>query len=164
MGYQSKAWEEKLMEDKGYTKFLTLEKNFPCNKALQKMEAVTGDSAVIAPPIDVYDVVNTIPENKLVTLAEICKKLAQKYNTQYCYTLTTEIYITIAGKAANEIDSDLLYWRTIKNNGALNPNYPGGIENHKALLTKAGHEFIKKGRTHIRYVIKDFVDRLVTFS
>ena len=48
------------------------------------------------------------------------------------------------------------YWRTLKANGELNPKYPGGAEAQKVKLEAEGHTIIKKGRTNIRYFVKDY--------
>jgi len=45
-------------------------------------------------------------------------------------------------------------------NGELNAKYPGGMEAHKELLEKEGHTVIQKGRTNIRYFVKDYEQAL----
>ena len=45
-------------------------------------------------------------------------------------------------------------------NGELNPKYPGGIESQKEMLEKEGHTIIKKGRTNIKYYVKDYEQAL----
>jgi alkylated DNA nucleotide flippase Atl1 len=162
--YKKKTWEEKLKNSKNYPKIIRLQENTPCRKALEKMGAKIGDSVVIAPPIQVNEVMKHAPKGRLFTLAEICKKLAKKNGAQYCCTLTTGIFVSIVANAAEEMNTDIPYWRTIKNNGELNPKYPGGIEKQKELLEKEGHSFIKKGRKHIRYVVKDFEKKVITLE
>ena len=49
------------------------------------------------------------------------------------------------------------YWRTLKANGELNAKYPGGIEAQKERLEAEGHTIIQKGRTNIKYFVKDYV-------
>ena len=48
------------------------------------------------------------------------------------------------------------YWRTLKANGELNAKYPGGIEAQKEKLEAEGHTIIQKGRTNIKYFVKDY--------
>ena len=48
------------------------------------------------------------------------------------------------------------YWRTLKAGGELNAKFPGGIEAQKELLEKEGHTVIQKGRTNIRYYVRDY--------
>ena len=55
----------------------------------------------------------------------------------------------------------LPYWRTIKNNGSLNPKYPGGIEAQRKKLVEEGFNLVEKGRKNIRYLVEDFEKYLV---
>ena len=48
------------------------------------------------------------------------------------------------------------YWRTLKAGGELNEKYPGGAAAQKAKLEAEGHTVIEKGRTNIRYFVKDY--------
>jgi hypothetical protein len=99
-----------------------------------------------------------VPEGKLITLHEICEKLARKYDTQYCCTLTTGIFITTAANAAEETKGNTPYWRTLKNNGELNTKYPGGVERQKRLLEHEGHTISHKGK---RLFVKDYAKKLL---
>ncbi len=146
MGYKKKTWQQKLEDNKSFPKILKLEENFPCFRPLAKMGAKSGDSVVIAPPSSVLNLMKKIPEGKLVTLEGLCKQLAKQYNTQYCCTLTTGIFVTIAANATEEMKSDTPYWRTIKNNGELNSKYPGGADKQREMLEKEGHVIVQKGR------------------
>ena len=44
----------------------------------------------------------------------------------------------------------------MKANGELNPKYPGGVEAQKEKLEAEGHTIIQKGRTNIKYFVKDY--------
>ena len=158
MAYKRKTWKEKLEDSKNFPKILEFESNFPCAKALLKMGAKPGDSVVIAPPVDVNEIMNDVPAGKLITLNEICRKLAQKHKTKYCCTLTTGIFVTISANAAQETGSGVPYWRTIKNTGELNGKYPGGLDGHKELLEKEGFSVIKKGK---KYFVENYEDYLL---
>lgn len=57
-------------------------------------------------------------------------------------------------------DSDTPYWRTLKANGELNAKYPGGIEAQKEKLEAEGHTIVTKGRTNLRYFVKDYEQTL----
>ncbi|MFX1577964.1 MAG: hypothetical protein ACFFCF_12465 [Promethearchaeota archaeon] len=161
MPYKRKTWQEKLEDPKGMPKIVPLEAKFPCRRPLEKMGAQIGDSVVLAPPSDVNTIMSEIPEGKLITLNQICERLATKYNAQYCCTLTTGIFITITANAADETGRDLPYWRTIKNSGELNAKFPGGLKKHKTLLEQEGHTIIQRGRKHLRYFVKDYEQSLV---
>ena len=159
MGYKKKTWQQKLVDHKKFPKMLKLESKFPCYRALKKMGAELGDSVVLAPPMEVDAIMKKVPKGKVITLKEICEKLAKKHKTQYCCTLTTGIFITIAANAAEETKNNSPYWRTLKNNGELNKKYPGGIEIQKNLLMNEGHEIIAKGK---RFFVKDYEKKIVT--
>ena len=158
MPYKRKTWQEKLEDRKNFPKILKLEKNFPCYRALKKMGAEPDDSVVLAPPLEVYEIMGEVPKGKLITLREICEKLAVKHKTKFCCTLTTGIFITIAGNASEETGGDIAYWRTLKNNGELNKKYPGGLERQKRMLEEEGHRVISKGK---RLFVIDFNEKLV---
>lgn len=158
MGYKRKTWKQKLEGAKNFPKTLKLESNFPCYMALKKMGAQPGDSVVLAPPLEVDAVMKMVPEGRLLTLRLICDKLAAKHETQYCCTLTTGIFVTIAANAADETKGDTPYWRTLKNDGELNKKFPGGVERQKELLLKEGHVIINRGK---RLFVKDYQEKLL---
>jgi len=153
-----KSWNEKLHDSKNMPKILEFDKKFPCAKALQKLGAKPGDSVVLAPPLEINEIMKNIPKNKLITLNRICSILAEKHNTKYCCTLTTGIFVMTVANAVEETKSDVPYWRTIKNTGELNVKYPGGAERQKKFLENEGHKIIKKGK---KYYVSDFEDKLV---
>ncbi|MGD2142305.1 MAG: MGMT family protein [Candidatus Bathyarchaeota archaeon] len=156
-----KTWKEKLEGNKKFPKILKLEERFPCWRALKKMGANPGDSVVLAPGRDIYELMKRVPEGRLQTLSIICERLAQNYGVDYGCTLTTGIYVNIAANASKEIGEFLPYWRTIKNDGSLNPKYPGGLKNQKHKLEEEGFKILQRGRKNIRYIVKDFEEYLI---
>jgi len=165
MTYKKKTWQEKMQDKEQFPKKLELELNFPCAKALQKMGAKKGDSVVLVNPREVDGIMKKVPKGKLITLNEICRKLAKKYKTKFCCTLTAGIFVNISANAAEETKSQgkkrvTPYWRTLKNDGFLNEKFPGGAKNQKKLLEQEGHEIIKRGK---RYQVKNFKRSLVKF-
>jgi hypothetical protein len=157
MAYKKKSWREKLEDTKEFPKKLKFESNFPCARALEKMGAKPGDSVVLAPPLEVNEIMKKVPKGKLITLNEICKRLAEKHKTKYCCTLTTGIFVMIAANAAEETKSGVPYWRTIKSSGELNEKFPGGAKRQKKQLEEEGHVVIKKGK---RYYVKDYKEKI----
>jgi alkylated DNA nucleotide flippase Atl1 len=158
MAYKKKTWNEKLQNKKNFPKILPFDPKFPCGRALEKMGAKPGDPVVLAPPKDVLDIMNKVPKGKLITLNDICAKLAKKHNAHYCCTLTTGIFTMTVANATEETKGDTPYWRTIKNNGELNMKYPGGAERQKQLLEKEGYDIIQKGK---KYYVKDYEQYLL---
>ena len=162
MAYKKKSWTEKLHDSKKFPKILNFDPKFPCGKALLKMGAKPGDTVVLAPHLEVNEIMKNIPEGKLITINEICSKLAKKNNVQFCCTLIAGISIMTAAHAAEEdrekSGRDVTpYWRTLKMEGVLNDKYPGGAENHKKLLEKEGFKILQKGKKH---VVKDYENYL----
>lgn len=163
MSYR-KSWQEKMADKKGLPKILRLEKKFPCFNAVSKMGAMEGDRCVLVNPREVEEIMRTIPKGKLITLREICMKLAKKYEVEACCTLTSGIFIMTAANAAKEMEekgkkSRNPYWRTLKNDGYLNPKYPEGEKGHRELLEKEGFTVLKKGK---KFKVANFEKYLVT--
>lgn len=163
--YKKKSWQEKLLEKKSLPKILKLEKRFPCYNAVRKMGAELGDEVVLVNPSEVVEIMRDVPEGKLITIVEICKKIAQEHKVKACCSLTTDIFIMTAANAAEEASKEgknlnIPYWRTLKSNGFLNEKYPGGAEAQKKLLEKEGRKVMKKGK---KYFVMDYEKSLVEF-
>jgi len=161
-----KTWQEKMEDKKSLPKILKLEKGFPCYNAVHKMGAEAGDEVVLVNPREVEALMKLVPKGNLVTLIDICKKIAQQYRLKGCCTLTSGIFTMTAANAAEEMKAqgkpnDLPYWRTLKSNGELNPKYPGGIEGHAALLEQEGFTILHKGK---RAFVKDYEKYLFYFN
>ena len=163
MTYKKKSWTEKLQDSKKFPKILKFDPKFPCGRALQKMGAKPGDTVVIAAPLEVDEIMRNVPRGKLITINEICRKLAERHNVKFCCTLTTGIFIITAAHAAEEAKGKgernaTPYWRTLKMGGVLNDKYPGGARAQKELLEKEGFRIFQKGR---KYIIEKYDNYLV---
>lgn len=159
---RKKSWQEKLADKKGYPKVLKLEKRFPCYNAVHSMGADAGDEIVLVNPSEVAGIMKKVPEGRLITIVEICKRIAKKHKVKGCCSLTTAIFIMTAANAADEAakqgkDLNIPYWRTLKANGFLNEKYPSGSEAQKALLEKEGFKVMQKGK---KYMVRDYQDFL----
>ena len=158
-----KTWQEKLEDKATLPKVLKLEKGFPCYNAVHKMGAEAGDDIVLVNPSEVVGIMKQVPKGKLITIVEVCKKIARQHNMKGCCSLTTGIFIMTAANAAEEAARDgkslgIPYWRTLKSDGFLNEKYPGGQESHKKLLEQEGHKVIRKAK---RFLVQDFQKYLV---
>jgi len=164
MSNRRKSWQEKLRDKKSLPKILKLEKRFPCYNAVHKMGAEAGDKVVLVNPSEIVEVMKKVPKGRLITIVEICKKIANKHKVKACCSLTTGIFIMTAANAAEEAEKEgkglnIPYWRTLKAGGFLNEKYPGGAEVHKKSLEKEGFKIIQKGRkfvvdTYEKYLIE----------
>jgi alkylated DNA nucleotide flippase Atl1 len=151
-----KTWRQKLEGQKHFPKVLTLEKRFPCYNAAHKMGAEEGDSVVLVNAPEIWPLMAKIPRGKLITIWDICRKIAGNHKVKACCSLTTGIFIMIIANAVEEAVAQgdrsslarIPYWRTLKAEGFLNEKYPGGLEAHKKRLIKEGHEIIARGKTY----------------
>lgn len=82
---------------------------------------------------------------------------ARQNQADFTDPITAGIFVSICAWASFQRSTDETpYWRTLKANGELNPKYPGGMEAQKVKLEAEGHTIIQKGRTNIRYFVKDY--------
>lgn len=123
----------------------------------KSIEKYGGDRMYFAPPVDYDKVMRLIPYGKLITVGEIRKYFARQNGADFTEPITAGIFVSIAAWASYQRQTDKTpYWRTLKANGELNSKYPGGVEEQKKLLEAEGHSIVKKGRTNIRYYVKDY--------
>ena len=115
-----------------------------------------------APPIEYDRVMRTIPYGRLTTVGEIREYFARQSGADFTEPIIAGIFVSIAAWASfQRTEDETPYWRTLKAGGELNPKYPGGVEAQKEKLEAEGHAVIKKGRTNIRYYVKDYEELLV---
>ena len=121
------------------------------------IEKYGGDRMYFAPPVDYDRIMKTVPYGKLTTVGEIREYFAKKNKADFTEPITAGIFVSVAAWASYQRKEDKTpFWRTLKAGGELNPKYPGGVEEQKKRLEEEGHTVIKKGRTNIRYYVKDF--------
>jgi len=161
-----KTWQEKLKDKPSFPKVLRLEERFPCYKAVHKMGAEVGDEIVLVNSSEVLAIMKQIPKGKLITIVEICKKIAGQHDVKACCSLTTGIFIMTAANAVEEASKegkslDIPYWRTLKTDGFLNEKYPGGQEAHKRLLEEENFRVIARGK---KYQVVDYEKYLMELT
>lgn len=123
----------------------------------KSIEKYGGKRMYFAPPLDYDKVMRRVPKGNVITVGDIRAYFAAQNNADFTDPITAGIFCSIAAWASfQRTDDKTPYWRTLKNNGELNPKYPGGVEEQKKLLEAEGHTVIKKGRTNIRYYVKDY--------
>ena len=145
-----KSWCEKLLDSKGLPKV---------EKITRKMSKRWGTGTVVIPaPVEVDEMMKSVPEGRLITINEIRAALAKKHGATIGCPITTGIFAWIAANAAEEQrqkgEANLTpYWRTLKTGGVINEKYPGGVEGQKKLLQREGHQVVRKGS---KYVVVDY--------
>lgn len=136
------------------------------NKDMPKIQIATdkatikkygGERMYFAPPITYDEIMKIIPYGKVITVGAIREYLAKKNHADFTEPITAGIFVSIAAWASYQrAENETPYWRTLKANGELNAKYPGGTEAQKQKLEAEGHIIIQKGRTNIRYFVKDY--------
>lgn len=136
------------------------------NKDMPKFQIITdpksiekygGERMYFAPPADYDKVMKRIPFGKVITIGKIRDYFAKENNADFTEPITAGVFVSIAAWASYQrLENETPYWRTLKANGELNAKYPGGIEAQKEKLEAEGHTIIQKGRTNIRYYVKNY--------
>src|ERR1051325_1911956 len=127
-----------------------------------KMSRFGKGTMLIPTPLLVDQMIRRVPKGKLVTGSELRRKLASDFAADVTCPLTTGIFVRIAAEAAEEDRANgkrrfTPYWRVIKDDGSLNPKYPGGVESQARNLRAEGFTLTRNGK---KPVVKEFEGRL----
>lgn len=136
------------------------------NKDMPKIQTITDEKSIekyggnrmyFAPPIDYDKAMKQVPYGKVITVGELREYFAKLSGADFTEPITAGVFVSIVAWASYQCsDDETPWWRTLKANGELNPKYPGGIEAQKEKLEAEGHSIVQKGRTNIRYFVKDY--------
>jgi alkylated DNA nucleotide flippase Atl1 len=131
-----------------------------------KMSRFGKGMMLIPTPKLVAEIVRQVPRGRLVTVGEIRRKLAADFSVDVTCPLTTGIFIRIVAEAAEEDRANgrkrvAPYWRVIKDDGSLNPKFPGGIEQQASYLRLESCAIARHGK---RTAVKDFERRLTVLK
>ena len=135
-------------------------------KDMPKIQIITDEASIkkyggnrmyFAPPMDYDRVMRRVPLGKVITVGEIREYFAAQNGADFTEPITAGVFVSIAAWASHQRSEDKTpYWRTLRAGGELNPKYPGGVEEQKEILEAEGHTIIQKGRTNIKYYVKDY--------
>ena len=136
------------------------------NKDMPKLQLITdpksiakygGNKMYFAPPIDYDKVMKLVPCGKVITIGSIREYFAELNHADFTEPITAGIFVSIAAWASYQrSNGETPFWRTLKADGELNAKYPGGVEFQKEKLEAEGHTIIRKGRTNLKYYVKDY--------
>lgn len=136
------------------------------SKDMPKFQIITDEKSIkkyggnrmyFAPPIEYDKVMKKVPVGKVITVGKIREYFAKLSGADFTEPITAGIFVSIAAWASHQrMEDKTPFWRTLKANGELNEKYPGGVEAQKQKLEEEGHTIISKGRTNIRYYVKDY--------
>ena len=133
------TWRAK-MENPNLPKLVAV----PAN--MQKRFGVAG-TMLLPHPRDVDACIRSVPAGGIITVSRIREFLADRFLADMTCPLVTGIFIRIAAEAAEEdaragAASITPYWRVLKNDGSLNPKFPGGVERQAERLRGEGHRVL----------------------
>ena len=113
-----------------------------------KMQKRFGTGTMLVPsPREVEAFIRTVHKGSVTTVSKIREFLAGKHSADVTCPLTTGIFVRIAAEAAEEDASTgkskiTPYWRVVKDDGSLNPKFPGGVQQQAERLREEGHRIL----------------------
>jgi hypothetical protein len=148
--YTRRSWREKMDPP-----------NLPKVVAIPpKWQKRYGQGTLLVPsPRDVDTLIRTVRKGDLITVSRIRQDLSAKYNSDMTCPLTTGIFVRISAEAAEEEARGgkqriTPYWRVVKDDGSLNPKFPGGVEKQAERLRAEGQRIVPgKGKRPPRAVL-----------
>ena len=127
----------------------------------KSIEKYGGNRMYFAPPVDYDSVMKRVPAGKVTTVGAIREYFAKRNGADFTEPITAGIFVSIAAWASHQRSEDETpWWRTLKANGELNPKYPGGVEAQREKLEAEGHIIVQRGRTNIKYFVRDYQQSL----
>jgi alkylated DNA nucleotide flippase Atl1 len=131
-----------------------------------KMSRFGKGTMLIPTPKLVDELIKRVPKGKLVTVGELRRKLAADFAADVTCPLTTGIFVRIVAEAAAEDRANgrrriTPYWRVVKDDGGLNPKFPGGEQVQTKYLRSEGLAIGRKGKWTL---VRDFEKHLATLK
>jgi alkylated DNA nucleotide flippase Atl1 len=114
-----------------------------------RMQKQFGSGMMLVPsPREVDALIRTVPKGRVITVSHIRETLAGKHMADVTCPLTTSIFVRIAAEAAEEEaragkSRITPYWRVVKDDGSLNPKFPGGVQAQARKLRAEGHKILR---------------------
>lgn len=114
-----------------------------------RMHKKWGTGKMLLPhPSEVEAYIRSVPKGSVVTVSQIRRALAEQHNTDIACPLLTGIFVRITAEAAEEDATSgksriTPYWRVVKDDGSLNPKFPGGVQRQSKRLQNEGHLLVK---------------------
>ncbi len=153
-----KSWHEKLEDPvAGLPKAVVVPDKW--------VKAVGGRRVLVPTPLMVDEQVRVVPPRRLITVGQLRQRLAKPFQADSTCPMTMGIFLRIVSEAAEEDRRAgkkriTPYWRVVKDDGSLNPKYPGGVDGQAQRLREEGHQVAPgKGKKPPRLV--DFEQSLV---
>ena len=148
-----KSWREKLENPiEGLPKVIDVPAKY--------QKQMGGKKILVPSPMLVDERIRKVPKKKLVTTGQIRKDLARQFKADSTCPMTLGIFLRISSETAEEDRSKgkkriSPYWRVVKDDGSLNPKFPGGLKAQAQMLKQEGHK-IETGKSKTKMKVKDF--------
>jgi hypothetical protein len=133
-----KSWREK-MDNPNLPKLVAIP---------PRMQKRFGTGTMLVPsPREVEALIRNVRKGSVTTVSRIRESLAGKHFADVTCPLTTGIFVRIAAEAAEEDagagkSKITPYWRVLKDDGSLNPKFPGGVQRQAENLREEGHRIL----------------------
>jgi hypothetical protein len=142
MNSSGNSWRHKLADDKDLPRIEPIP---------EKLEPKLGRGRIVTPaPREVDAIMRLVPHGKLITIERIAAAIAAHHGVEAACPMSTGIFVWIAANAADEAQraghpEPTPFWRTIKDDGEINPKYPGNFGALIAKIESEGHKVTRKG-------------------
>jgi len=147
-----KSWREK-MENPKLPKLVAIP---------PRMQKRYGTGTMLLPsPSQVEAFIRTVPEGSITTVSGIRRYLASKNMADIACPLLTGMFVRLAAEAAEEdagrgVAGITPYWRVVRDDGSLNPKFPGGSDRQAERLRAEGHRIVAgAGNRKPRVLLQD---------
>ncbi len=124
----------------------------------KSIEKYGGDKMYFAPPMDYDRIMKQVPFGRVITVGGLRAYFAEENDADFTEPITAGIFVSIAAWASFQRngEDETPWWRTLKADGELNPQFPGGIDAQRRKLEAEGYTIICRGRCNLRYYVKDY--------
>lgn len=129
------------------------------------VKTMGGRRVLVPTPLMVDELVRNVPRRKLITVGQLRQRLTKPFRADSTCPMTMGIFLRIISEAAEEDRRAgkkriTPYWRVVRDDGGLNPKFPGGVDGQAQRLREEGHQVAPgKGKKPPRLV--DFEQSLV---
>lgn len=131
-------------------------------KKYPKKIKIRKEYFLIPSPFLIKKLMQKPKKGKLISTEQLLKNISKKYPKKIkLYLKAIEIFIWgWANHYFSENKTNFPFWRTIKSNGTLLSDFPGGQHLQATYLRKEGHIIVRKGQD---LAVKNFSKKLIKF-
>jgi 6-O-methylguanine DNA methyltransferase, DNA binding domain len=110
-----------------------------------RMQKRHGSGTMVVPsPRDVEAIMRSVKKGAVTTVGRLRRDLAAKFSTDVACPMATGMFVRLAAEAAEEEAAAgkariTPYWRVVRDDGSLNPKFPGGAARQAERLRGEGH-------------------------